>query len=236
MCLRSWFWHFLCLFFTFSDSVNPRYVPFCLIDLISFVDTQFVIFLLICSSYFYHPHWSNVWYKRCIHESLREAKMGRSSPVSLQIREEIIKLFENSVPKRKVGRDWHILPLQYTIWNDSSNLEAFQCVKRKGRNDFWSLRQTFINSWCYHMGKGLLSCTMIQSYIHKCNLKPYCLMLTLSRGRVDLSGTDHHTVETYSGQISFPDILPTRWHIFQGNPSIFQKVWRPRIVAHFIMR
>ncbi len=151
--------------------------------------------------------------------------MGRGSPVCQQIREKIIEMFKNNVPQRKIERYLDISPS--TVHNiikrfkESGGISVRKgqgCKPKLNNRDLRSLRRhciknrhssiSDITTWAQDYFGKPLSSTTIRSYIHKCQLKLYCPMLTVSRSAVDFSGLGgiwdgpSHSGNVYCGQMN----------------------------------
>ncbi len=166
--------------------------------------------------------------------------MGRGSPVCQQIREKIIEMFKNNVPQRKIGRDLDIL--HSTVHNiikrfkESGGISVRKGQGRKPKlnnRDLRSLRRhciknrhssiSDITTWAQDYFGKPLSSTTIRSYIHKCQLKLYCAKrkpyVNSVQKRRRLLWARRHLGWT----ITQHNMLPSRRHLFQGRPCIFQQ-------------
>ncbi len=158
-----------------------------------------------------------IWYKSSIQErsSPVGAKMGRGLPVCQQIHEKIIEMFKNNVPQRKIGRDLDISPStvhnitqwKRVLWSDESVFQVF--FGRNGRRVLRT-KEEKDHPDCYQQQVQKPGSVMVWgcvSALGKGNL-PFC------------DGTIN--AEKYI-EILEHNMLPSRRHLFQGRPCIFQQ-------------
>ncbi len=177
-----------------------------------------------------------IWYKSSIQErsSPLGAKMGRGSPVCQQIREKIIEMFKNNVPQRKIGRDLDISPS--TVHNKIKRFKECQlklyCAKRKPyvnsvqkrRRLLWARRHL---GWTITQWKRVLWSdeSVFQVFFgrngRRRSVMVWGCVSALGKGNLHFcDGTIN--AEKYI-EILEHNMLPSRRHLFQGRPCIFQQ-------------
>ncbi len=142
--------------------------------------------------------------------------MGRGSPVCQQIREKIIEMFKNNVPQRKIGRDLDISPS--TVHNIIKRFKESGGISvRKGQGRKPKLNNRDLRSLRRHCIKNRHS---------SISDKPGSVMVwgcVSAFGKGNLHFCDGTINAEKYIEILEHNMLPSRRHLFQGRPCIFQQ-------------